>query len=59
MNVGRDAIIATNSSTHVITELTADLIHKDRCVSFHFLTPEADARVVEIVRGLIYFAGSI
>jgi 3-hydroxybutyryl-CoA dehydrogenase len=51
-HVGRDTIIATNSSTQVITELTADLIYKDRCVSFHFLTPEADARVVEIVKGL-------
>jgi 3-hydroxybutyryl-CoA dehydrogenase len=51
-HVDRDTIIATNSSTHIITELTAYLIHKDRCVSFHFLTPEADARVVEIVRGL-------
>lgn len=50
--VGRDTIIATNSSTQVITELTADLCYKDRCVSFHFLTPEADARVVEIVKGL-------
>lgn len=51
-NVGRNTIIATNSSTHVITELTAELEHKDRCVSFHFLTPEADARVVEVVKGL-------
>jgi 3-hydroxybutyryl-CoA dehydrogenase len=52
MNVDRDTIIATNSSTQVITELTADLTYKDRCVSFHFLTPEADARIVEIVKGL-------
>lgn len=52
MNVDRDTLIATNSSTHVITELTVDLEHKDRCLSFHFLTPEADARVVEIVKGL-------
>jgi 3-hydroxybutyryl-CoA dehydrogenase len=51
-HVDRDTIIATNSSTHVITELTADLVHNDRCLSFHFLTPEADARVVEIVKGL-------
>ena len=51
-HVGRNTIIATNSSTQVITELTADLKYKDRCVSFHFLTPEADARVVEIVKGL-------
>jgi 3-hydroxybutyryl-CoA dehydrogenase len=52
LHVNRSAIIATNSSTQVITELTADLTYKDRCVSFHFLTPEADARVVEIVKGL-------
>lgn len=51
-HVGRNTIIATNSSTQVITELIAELTHKDRCVSFHFLTPEADARVVEIVKGL-------
>jgi 3-hydroxybutyryl-CoA dehydrogenase len=51
-NVDRDTIIATNSSTHVITELTSALTYKDRCLSFHFLTPEADARVVEIVKGL-------
>ena len=50
--VDRETIIATNSSTQVITELTADLTYKDRCVSFHFLAPEADARVVEIVKGL-------
>lgn len=51
-HVGRNTIIATNSSTQVITELTAELEHKDRCVSFHFLTPEADARIVEVVKGL-------
>jgi 3-hydroxybutyryl-CoA dehydrogenase len=51
-HVSSHTIIATNSSTQVITELTADLEHKERCVSFHFLTPEADARVVEIVKGL-------
>lgn len=51
-NVSRNTIIATNSSTHVITELSSELEYKDRCVSFHFLTPEADARVVEVVKGL-------
>ena len=51
-HVNKETIIATNSSTQVITELTADLEHKERCVSFHFLTPEADARVVEVVKGL-------
>jgi 3-hydroxybutyryl-CoA dehydrogenase len=51
-SVEEKTIIATNSSTQVITELTAELEHKERCVSFHFLTPEADARVVEVVKGL-------
>ena len=51
-HVGRDTIIATNSSTQVITELSAGLTYKDRCVTFHFLTPEANARVVEVVKGL-------
>lgn len=51
-HVDPETIIATNSSTQVITELTADLEHKNRCVSFHFLTPEADARIVEVVKGL-------
>jgi 3-hydroxybutyryl-CoA dehydrogenase len=52
MNVDKETIIATNSSTQVITELTANLTYKDRCVSLHFLTPESDARVVEVVKGL-------
>ncbi|HLN21003.1 MAG TPA: 3-hydroxyacyl-CoA dehydrogenase NAD-binding domain-containing protein [Bacteroidales bacterium] len=51
-NVSKTAIIATNSSTHLITELSANLEYQDRCISFHFLTPEADARIVEIVKGL-------
>jgi 3-hydroxybutyryl-CoA dehydrogenase len=52
MHVDKDSIIATNSSTQVITELTANLTHKERCITLHFPTPESDARVVEIVKGL-------
>jgi len=51
-NVSRDAIIATNSSTIVITELSSELKHKDRCISLHFSTTSPGANVVEIVRGL-------
>lgn len=47
-----DAIIATNSTSSVITELAADLKYKDRCVSLHFSTTAPDATIVEIVRGL-------
>ena len=35
--VSSDCIIATNSTTIVITELSSELEHKERCVSLHFL----------------------
>jgi 3-hydroxybutyryl-CoA dehydrogenase len=50
--VAPDAIIATNSSTIVITELSAELEHKDRCVSLHFLTSIPGSKMIEVVRGL-------
>lgn len=51
-NVSPQAIIATNSTTLVITELSSELEHKDRCVSLHFLTNTPDSRIIEVVRGL-------
>ena len=50
--VEKDAIIATNSTTVVITELSNELEHKDRCVSLHFATTAPDSRTIEVVRGL-------
>ncbi|HZL10583.1 MAG TPA: 3-hydroxyacyl-CoA dehydrogenase NAD-binding domain-containing protein [Prolixibacteraceae bacterium] len=50
--VDRECIIATNSTTIVITELAADLINRDRCVSLHFMVSSQEARIVEVVRGL-------
>lgn len=50
--VDKDCIIATNSTTIVITELSSDLIHRDRCVSLHFFVSSQEARIVEVVRGL-------
>jgi len=46
-----DAIIATNATTVVISELAAELRYKERCVSLHFPLPHSDARLLEIVRG--------
>ncbi len=46
-----DAIIATNATTVIISELAADLQHKERCVSLHFPIAHTDARLLEIVRG--------
>lgn len=46
-----DAIIATNATTVIISELSADLIHKERCISLHFPIAHTDARLLEIVSG--------
>jgi len=50
--VDRDCIIATHSTTIVITELSSDLQYRDRCVSLHFFINSQEARIVEVVRGL-------
>ncbi len=50
--VDRDCIIATHSTTIVITELSSDLLYRDRCVSLHFFINSQEARIVEVVRGL-------
>jgi 3-hydroxybutyryl-CoA dehydrogenase len=47
-----DAIIATNGSVVIISELAADLMHKDRCVSLYFPVSHPDARILEIVSGM-------
>jgi 3-hydroxybutyryl-CoA dehydrogenase len=50
--VSPETIIATNSTTIAITELSSDLEHKERCVSLHFLTNTPGAKMVEVVRSL-------
>jgi 3-hydroxybutyryl-CoA dehydrogenase len=50
--VSRDTIIATNSTTIAITELSSELEYKDRCVSLHFLTNAPNAKMIEVVRSL-------
>lgn len=51
-NVDPHTIIATNSTTLVITELAAELEHKDRCVSMFFSTGNPEAKIIEVVKGL-------
>src|SRR6056297_1125982 len=51
-HVSPHAIIATNSTTLVITELAAELKHKDRCISLHISTTAPEASIIEIVKGL-------
>lgn len=50
--LGKEAIIASNVSTIVVTELSNELHHPERCVGVHFLTNIPDSHIIEIVRGL-------
>jgi 3-hydroxybutyryl-CoA dehydrogenase len=50
--VSPDTIIATNSTTIAITELSSELEYKERCVSLHFLTNAPGAKMIEVVRSL-------
>jgi 3-hydroxyacyl-CoA dehydrogenase len=47
-----DAIIATNASTVVVTDLASELEHKERCIGLHFLSNVPESQIIEIVRGL-------
>ena len=44
-----DAIIATNGSTVIISELASELEHRERCVSLYFPVSHSGANVLEIV----------
>lgn len=50
--LSREAIIATNATTIVITELASELKFRDRCVSLHFFVTSPEARIIEVVKGL-------
>ena len=50
--VSQECIIATNSTTIIITELSSELKYRDRCVSLHFFVQSPEARVCEVVKGL-------
>lgn len=50
--VSPECIIATNSTTIIITELSSELKNRERCVSLHFFVQSPEARVCEVVKGL-------
>jgi 3-hydroxybutyryl-CoA dehydrogenase len=50
--ISRNAIIATNSSTIVISELATVLKYQDRALGIHFLSPALTVKVIEITRCL-------
>jgi 3-hydroxybutyryl-CoA dehydrogenase len=47
-----NAIISSNVSTVVVTDLASELEHKNRCIGLHFLSNIPDSNIIEIVRGL-------
>jgi len=49
--VSPEAIIATNATSVVISELASGLKHKERCISLHFPIAHPDAKLLEIVKG--------
>lgn len=49
--VPQDTVITSNTSTLMISELAAVLQHPERALGLHFLTPAAEVRIVEVVRG--------
>ncbi len=51
-HVDLSTIIATNSTTLMVTELISVLEHPHRGISLHFLSPAVEAPLVEVVRGL-------
>ena len=46
------AIIASNVSTVIVTDLASELEHKERCIGLHFLSNVPDSQIIEIVPGL-------
>ncbi len=50
--VDKEAIISTNATTIIITELASELEFPERCVSLHFFVTSPEARIIEVVKGL-------
>lgn len=48
--VSRNTIIATNSSTIMISELASVLNHQDRALGIHFLSPALTVKIIEVSR---------
>ncbi len=50
--VDPSCIIATNSTSVIISDLSEGLKHRERCISIHFMINSVDSRIVEITKGL-------
>lgn len=47
-----NAVIASNVSTVIVTDLASELEHPERCIGLHFLSNVPDSQIIEIVPGL-------
>lgn len=47
-----NAIIASNVSTVIVTDLASELKNTQRCIGLHFLSNVPDSQIIEIVPGL-------
>lgn len=52
LNTSTNTIIASNTSTLLISELSNELEHPERCISLHFLSPAVESKVIEVAKGL-------
>lgn len=50
--VREDTVIASNTSTLMISELATVLVHPERAVGMHWLSPVSDVKIVEVVKGV-------
>jgi len=50
--VSEDTVLASNTSTLVISELASVLEHPERTVGMHFLSPASTVKIVEVVKGI-------
>lgn len=47
-----DAIIASNVTTVIVSDLASELEFKSRCIGLHFLSNVVESQIIEVVRGL-------
>ncbi len=44
-----DVVLATNTSSFLLTHLCRDVVHKDRVIGIHYITPAHIVQVVEVI----------
>jgi len=50
--VGKDAIITSNNSTLMISEIASVLENPERAIGLHFMSPATTIKIIEVIRGI-------